>query len=99
MWPTRSAAVVVMRPVTEWGLEQAVKRFSRIVGRQPRTIALTPRGMVQLLRTTVGVTRYREHLVDGDDVSPITIHFKNTRVPIRLRPSALLPTGWVLLKR
>ena len=99
LWPTHSAAVVVMRPVTEAGLGRAVSAFSALVGRQPRTIALSFKGAEQLLRGAVDLHKERKYLVDGEDVAPMTIFFKHTRRPIRVLPSALLPVGWVLLKR
>lgn len=99
LWPTKSAAISVMRPVTEERLERAVRTFSRMVGRQPRTIALTFKGVEQLLRTALPLKKERKYLVDTGHIAPITMYFKATRKPIRVVPSTLLPTGWVLLKR
>lgn len=95
LWPTKGAAVVVLRPVTEENLARAIRAFTKRVGHAPRTLVMTFRGAKQLL-SRAARRRYR---VFGTPVSFMTIQPPGCRRAIGVEVDEVLPTGWVLLKR
>ncbi len=96
-WPTKGAAVAVMRPVTPDAMARAVNTFRAKVGRGPRTIVLTPKGAVQLLRKMP--SQGRTYKVDGEALGLMTVTLKGSRRPTRLLIESVLPHGWVILQR
>ncbi len=96
-WPTKGAAVAVMRPVTPDRLARAVKAFTTKVGHYPGSLVLTPRGAAQLLRRMP--SSGRSYKVDGEDLGMLTVVLQGARRPTRILIENVLPNGWVVLKR